>query len=72
MANRLGDKIVLRAEMTVESAVRQTGGLHHLGHADGIEPFLAEQSAGDIQDPIAILRHLLSTDLHFKYLRRPH
>lgn len=58
--------------MTIEAAMRQTGGFHHFRHADRIEPLLAEQLAGNVQNPTAILRHLLSADVHFKFLHEPH
>ena len=72
IADRLGDEILLRIEMAVKPTVGEACGLHHLRHADGVEPLVAEQFAGDIQDPAAIFRHLLSADFHVEFFHRPY
>ena len=58
--------------MAIEAAMGEPGGFHHFRHADRVEPLVAKQPAGRIQNPATVLRHLLSTDLHFKILRWPH
>lgn len=58
--------------MTIKAAMREPSGLHHFRHADGVEPPVPEQPAGDIQDPAAVFHHLLAADFHFKILHRPH
>ena len=71
MGKGLRDQVVLRTEMAIEAAMGEARGFHHLRDADRIETLVAKQPAGRIQDPATVLRHLLSTDLHFKILRRP-
>ena len=42
--------------MRVEPAMRQAGAVHDRVHPDRIDPVLAEQRAGGIQDPLARFR----------------
>jgi hypothetical protein len=63
---RLDDQVVLRAEMTVEAAMRQSRSLHDFGNADCLKSFLPKQPACDLQDPLAIFGHLFATDFHFE------
>jgi hypothetical protein len=58
--------------MPIEAAMRETCGFHYFRHADRVEPLVAKQSAGNLQNPAAVLRHLFSTDFHFKILHRHH
>jgi len=67
MSKRLRDQIVLRTEMAIETTVGEAGGFHYLRNAHRVEPLVAKQAAGDIQNPLTVFRHLLPADLHFKF-----
>src|SRR5580698_8401022 len=62
--HRLGGEIVLGPEVTVESAMCQTGGAHDRVDADTVEAFLAKQSRGSLHDALAIFRRLLPAHAH--------
>ncbi|SFU10617.1 hypothetical protein SAMN05518861_1132 [Mesorhizobium sp. YR577] len=66
MGKRLSDQVVLRAKMAIETTMGEACSLHHFDDSDRLKTLLAEEPAGCIQDPATVLRHLLSTDPHFK------
>src|ERR1700733_2226654 len=61
---RLGREIVLRSEMPVESAVRETGPVHDRVDANAIEAMLTKHSRRGLYDPLAILRRLFPAHPH--------
>jgi hypothetical protein len=50
--------------MVIEPAMRQSGTLHHFRNANSVEPALAKQLRGDLDDPVVIFLLL--------FLRNPH
>jgi hypothetical protein len=56
----LGDEVVAGAEVLVEAAVREAGGLHDLGDARALDPRLADPGRRDLDDPVVRLRLLFA------------
>ncbi len=50
--------------MAVETAVGQAGAFHDVRNPDAVEAALAEQLAGNLDDPFAVPSRLLPADLH--------
>src|ERR1700722_11633054 len=55
---------VFRREVAVKATVRQSRPLHDVGDADAVEPVLAKERAGRVQNPAAVCRRLLARDSH--------
>src|SRR5260370_10173293 len=70
--HRLGGKIVLRSEMTVEAAMREAGTSHDRIDARTVEAFLTKHPCSGVHDPPAALGRLLSADAHFPPLAVTH
>src|SRR5262245_33846155 len=68
---RLCGEIVLRSEMTVESAMGQTGAVHNCVDADAVEAGIAEHPRSDLHDPLAVFGRLLPAHPHWSPLILP-
>jgi hypothetical protein len=62
--HRLGGEIVLRSEMTVEAAVRETGGVHDGVDADAVKAVLTKHPRSGFHDALAVLHRLLPAHPH--------
>jgi hypothetical protein len=62
--HRGGDQLVLRAEVTVESTVRQSRPAHDLGNADLVDAALAKCGRRGVENPGARLRLVLRRPRH--------
>src|SRR5262249_36421662 len=60
LGTRLGDELVLRLEVLVETAVRKAGSAHQVVQPGRDDPILAELCAGRRDDPFAGLRRFFS------------
>ena len=50
-----GHELITRLEVTIEAAVRQSGGMHQVGHADPVDPVLPEARRGHADDLLMVL-----------------
>ena len=62
--DRLGHELVTRLEVSIEAAMRQPGVVHQVGHADPVDPVLAEARRSHADDLFVVLALVRSRMSH--------